>query len=255
MAAVVWFRILGWNIKSPELVGFWPGWTARRGRTVKRVVGLRPDVFCGIEMGSPRHVRWFRDAIRKAGWPMTLAYGGARWRYIFFNPAKFSQLKGGQRILAGEYRSDDKEVTWAQLRERGTKRRKILVFCSHLENEGPDSIRRQQARSLLGHINDIKTDLGMSWNDCYLYLDCNDDGGIQEILEASPLSNLQIGSRVQRAKFNTMNLWSKKRRLAKVNTSMDWLGAGEAVNAEKTFSPDASDSSDHNPVGADILDH
>jgi len=253
MAPQAWFRIIGWNIKSPTLLGPWPRWTVRRGRTVRRLAALHPDVFCGIEMGSLSHVKWFRTAMRNAGWPMTLAVGGARWRYIFFNPKAFSQLRGGQRVLEGEYRSDDKEMTWAQLRHRGGQQRLVLIFCAHLENEGPDSIRRQQARSLLAHIEDIKTELGMSWDDCYLYLDCNDEGGVQKILESSRLSNLQIGSKQQLIRFNTMNRWSKKRRRVSVNHSMDWLGAGQSINAAKTFSPDCSDSSDHNLVGADIL--
>lgn len=238
-------RIIGWNIKSPSLTGKWPGWTVRRGRTVRRLAALRPDIFCGIEMGSINYVNWFRKAMRKKGWPMGQATGGANWRYIFFNLAVFSQVRSGQRVLKGQYRGRDKEMTWAQLLH--VDGRLVLVFCAHLEVLGPDSIRHTQAHSILDHIEQIKNMLGMSWDDCYLYADVNDRGGVQRIFQASRLHNL-----VSATKYDTMNRWSRKRRRAKRNQSMDVLMAGDNVHAEKTFSPDCSDSSDHNLVGADV---
>lgn len=246
MPVEVWFRIIGWNIKSPSLTGRWPRWSIRRRRASKRLAALRPDVFCGIEMGAREHVKWLRDDMRKRGWLMSIAEGGANWRYILFNPVQFEQRRGGQRRLGGAYQGDVKEMTWAQLVDHATGRM-ILIFCSHLEVDGPDSYRRAQAHSLLDHIEDVKTQLGMSWEDCYLYADVNDRGGVQAILNASRLKNLVAGT-----KYDTMNRWSKIRRRGRKNTSMDVLMAGDAEKVAKTFSPNCSDSSDHDLVGADV---
>lgn len=240
------FRIVGWNIKSPTLKGKWPGWTVRRGRTVKRLAALRPDVFCGIEMGSINYVNWFRKAMRKKGWQMSQARGGANWRYIFYNPNVFSEERSGQRVLKGRWKGNSKEMSWAQLRHRDGSL--ILVFCAHLEVLGPDSVRLAQARSMLEHVENIKTMLGMSWDDCYLYADVNDRGGVQRVLDHSRMKNL-----VRSTPYDTMNRWSKIRRRSKRNESMDVLLAGDNAEASKTFSPDCSGSSDHNLVGADIL--
>ena len=248
MAPQVWFRIVGWNIKSPLLRGAWPGWTVRRARNAKRLATLRPDVFCGVEMGKLAHVKWLRDSMRKRGWSMAIADGGANWRYILYNAKKFRQLRGAQRVLKGTYRGDTKEVTWAQLQERAAPHRLILAFSAHLEVDGPDAVRFTEAHSLVDTVEDIKNTLGMSWDDCYVYADVNDRGGVQAILEKSRLHNLVIAT-----PFDTMNRWSKVRRRIKRNQSMDVLMAGDQVRAKKTFSPDAHDGSDHNPVGADIL--
>lgn len=238
-------RIVGWNIKSPSLRGRWPGWTIRRGRTVKRLVALKPDVFCGIEMGSINYVNWFRKAMKKRGWHMTQARGGANWRYIFFNPNVFSELRSGQRVLDGKYKGNGKELTWVQLQHRDGSL--YLIFCSHFEVLGPDSVRFAQAHSALKNIEQIKNMLGMSWDDCYFYADVNDRGGVQRILESSRLKNL-----ARSTKYDTMNRWSKIRRRVKRDTSMDVLMAGDKVDVIKTFSPDCHDSSDHNLVGADV---
>jgi len=246
MPVTVWFRFIGWNMKSPTLVGKWPKWSIRRRRASKRLAALKPDVFCGIEMGSRDHVKWLRDDMRKRGWLMSVATGGRNWRYILFNPVQFRQLRGGQVRLGGAYQGDVKEMTWAQLVDRESGRM-ALIFCSHLEVDGPDSYRRKQARFMLSEIERIKNELKMSWEDCYLYADVNDRGGVQAILNGSRLKNL-----VASVPYDTMNRWSGVRRRVGRNKSMDVLMAGDGEKVAKTFSPDCSDSSDHNLVGADV---
>lgn len=248
----VWFRIIGWNIKSPTLSGPWPGWLIRRGRIARRIAKYKPDVFCGIEMGKISHVRWMLKALKANDHPMRSVTGGANWRYIFFNHRKFFEYRSGQFVLSGRHKGQDKELTWAVLEDLINGNR-ILVLCTHLEVLGPDSVRMAQAKSTMFFARKLRTKYDIPWSRVFLFLDCNDRGGVQDYLEGTELSNLIKGSKNNRAKYDTMNRWSRKRVKVKANRSLDWLGAGQQRDALVTFSPDCSDSSDHNLLGADVL--
>lgn len=143
------FNIGTWNVCSEKCGGY-----AGRARIGARLFNEQKiDVF-GLQEAGGERVGRTTNAIWSGGARgFVRASGGAKARYVFYRPALFSQVSGGNFSIG-----DGRDATWAHLRTKDTKRDFYYVDV-HLENgHGNNAKRAREMRVLLGRMAAINSD-------------------------------------------------------------------------------------------------
>lgn len=151
MARETAFKVATWNVCSEKCGGY-------AGRAAIMAAFLNDnevDIFGlqesgGVRVGAVTN-RIFSGGPRE----FVRAKGGAKARYIFYRPALFEQLDGGNFDIG-----DDRDTTWAKFRVKATKR--VFYYVDvHLDNGKGKDANARRAREMdrmLGRMKVINDD-------------------------------------------------------------------------------------------------
>lgn len=154
-AVATTFNIGTWNVCSEKCSGY-----AGRARIGARFFNDQQIDIFGLQESGGKRVGQTTNAIWSGGARgFVRATGGAKARYIFFRPALFNQVSGGNFSIG-----DGRDATWAHLRTKDGARDFYYVDV-HLENgHGNDGKRAREMRVLLAQMASIN-----SGNDPIIY--------------------------------------------------------------------------------------
>lgn len=140
------FRVGTWNVCSEKCSGY-----ASRARIMASYIDdNKLDMFALQESGGERVGKVTNEIFSGHSQKYIRADGGARARYIFYRPAIFEQLSGGNFSIG-----DGRDTTWASFKVKQTGR--IFYYVSvHLENgKGNDAKRSREMDRMLSQMAQI----------------------------------------------------------------------------------------------------
>lgn len=142
------FRVGTWNVCSEKCSKY-----DSRARIMADFINTHKiDMFALQESGGERVGKVTNAIFSGHSQQYKRADGGARARYIFYRPALFEQLGGGNFPIG-----DGRDTTWASFKVKKTGR--VFYYVSvHLENgKGNDAKRSREMDSMLGQMAQINT--------------------------------------------------------------------------------------------------
>lgn len=248
----VWFRFMGWNMRSPTLTP----WGRRRWKQIALVRKYRPGVWCAVEVGSPVHAAWISARLLVGSHRMRRAPKGGKWRYIWYDPKKVHRIvRSGLYTITSKWNGDAKQAAWAVAEMRNGH--ECIFVAAHLENKGSEANKVAQMADVIALVERLrKTFPGIPRSRVFIYVDCNSTGAVQRWIEKSAYSSLMYGSAHVGTGWTSQTRWLPRKGLSRLvrpgHPSMDVLASGDERNATKVQQPDAHDISDHDPLIADI---
>lgn len=147
------FKVATWNVCSEKCSGY-----AGRAAIMADFLGDNEvDIFGLQESGGVRVGAVTKQIFEGGPREFVRADGGAKARYIFYRPALFEQLSGGNFDIG-----DDRDTTWAKFRIKATRR--VFYYVDvHLDNGKGKDANARRAREMdrmlgqMARINDDDT--------------------------------------------------------------------------------------------------
>ena len=177
--------MVGFNLKSPTLLGKWLTWPFRRTGQIKIITDPKPTVVFIQEAGPPAKVKWYDTELAKYGLTNARAYdsnGSGRWRLIYHDQT-FDRVAAHLYIIGPRIADDDKQMA-VEIAERGG----IPYFFGsfHLENESGakfDTLRVDQMQDCFAEMIRCQKTYGIAPEHCILQGDTNSETWVRDWVE------------------------------------------------------------------------
>jgi hypothetical protein len=216
---------------------------------------IAPLVFLACEVGTPANALWYSHAFAKAKVNLVRAPHGGKWRYGWYDPTRARLVASGLFIIPTKYKGDEKQAFWMVLEILGHR---WLFMGAHLENEGPESYRIDQAKDTIHELRRVRAHYDVDWSRVLYAADTNGKGGVQDYLESTELTSaIHRTKNVQGTGWTSQTRWLPRRgsgrKATKTHPSMDWMGVGGNRRLNRFLQSDEHTISDHDPLTGTLL--